>query len=369
VTTPTTRAAATRARTQLAAAIAVAAAALGCTGSPAVRTAERASPRAACTFVNPVGPGADPWVVREKGAYFYVQSRQGGIWVSKAATLRGAIGAPAVRVWTPPDTGWNRTNIWAPELHFIDGRPYIYYAGGRAGPPFLSQHAGVLEGATDDAQGAYLDRGMLYTGDSIATGRANRWSIDLTVGQIGRARYAVWSGWKDDALTDRTPQLLYIAPMSNPWTISANRVLLSAPVESWERGTELDLQEGPELLRHGRDLFVLYSTRESWLRDYRLGELRLRDTAANPLDPTSWTKTGPVFAGTATVYGVGHASFTVSPDGTEDWIVYHAKVSTAPGWDRVVRLQRFRWSADGAPAFGIPVASGEPLPVPSGECR
>src|SRR3989440_1531280 len=38
------------------------------------------------------------------------------------------------------------------------------------------------------------------------------------------------------------------------------------------------------------------------------------------MDPGNWTKSGPVFTGTATVYGVGHASFTVSPDGTEDWI-------------------------------------------------
>jgi GH43 family beta-xylosidase len=331
--------------------------------------AQQAPLRAPCTFVNPIAHGADPWVVREKGSYYYVQSRQGGIFVSKSPTLSGVIGAPAVRVWTAPDTGWNRTNIWAPELHFIEGRPYIYYAGGRAGPPFLYQHAGVLEGASDDPQGAYADRGMLYTGDSISTGRANRWSIDLTVGRIGGTLYAIWSGWKEDALTDRTPQLLYIAPMSSPSTISANRVLLSAPTESWERGTELDLQEGPEVVQHDGAVFVLYSTRESWLREYRLGQLRLRGAAPDPLNPESWTKTGPVFVGTGSVYGVGHASFTVSPDSTEDWIVYHSKVSTTPGWDRVVSMQRFRWLADGSPVFGAPATAGVPTPLPSGECR
>ena len=80
----------------------------------------------------------------------------------------------------------------------------------------------------------------------------------------------------------------------------------------------------------------------------------------------SWVKSGPVFSGTDVVYGVGHASFTVSPDGTEDWIVYHAKKGPEPGWDRVIRTQPFTWSADGSPHFGRPVPPGQALAVPSG---
>ena len=76
-----------------------------------------------------------------------------------------------------------------------------------------------------------------------------------------------------------------------------------------------------------------------------------------------------MFAGTDSVFGVGHASFTTSPDGREDWIAYHAKVSTTPGWNRVVRLQRFGWTADGAPDFGTPVPDSVPLPQPSGQCK
>jgi GH43 family beta-xylosidase len=155
--------------------------------------------------------------------------------------------------------------------------------------------------------------------------------------------------------------------MSNPWTISGPRVRLSSPVESWEVGTELSLQEGPEFLKHGDDVFVIYSTNESWLPAYRLGQLRLR-SGADPLDPSSWVKSGPVFTGTDEVHGVGHASFTTSPDGTEDWIVYHSKRSTEPGWDRVIRAQRFGWKPDGSPDFGVPVPSTEAIPVPSGEC-
>lgn len=85
------------------------------------------------------------------------------------------------------------------------------------------------------------------------------------------------------------------------------------------------------------------------------------------MDPVSWKKRGPVFLGTDQVHGVGHCSFAKSPDGREDWIVYHSKKSTNPGWDRDIRLQPFSWKPDGYPDFGIPVTPGTPMKVPSGE--
>ena len=347
--------------------LALASFAIGCTHAAPVASPSVAT--AACSFANPLGAGADPWVVRRGSTYYYVKSQDRGIRLASANRLADVLTAPARTVWTAPDTGWNRTNIWAPELHYIDGRWYIYYAGGRDGPPFTSQHAGVLQSAGDDPFGPYESRGMLYTGDSVGTHTGNRWSIDLTVGRIGGRLYAVWSGWAHDAATDKTPQQLYMAPMENPWTIAANRVLLSAPDADWERGPELDLQEGPELLRHGRDVFIIYSTRDSWLKEYALGQLRLRDTSANPLDPRSWTKSGPVFTGSDGVLGVGHASFVTTPDESEQWIVYHSKDSPTPGWKRSVRMQRFDWSPDGAPRFAPAARDGERLPLPSGECR
>ena len=341
--------------------------AAACSGDPGKDPVE---PDTRCTFTNPVTPGADPWVVKQGGFYYMVQSRDGGIYVSRSPKLTEAH-TNGVRVWTPPDTGWNRTHVWAPEMHFIDGRWYIYYAAGRAGPPYIHQRSGVLQSVTDDAQGAYVDRGMLYTGDDVATRADPKWAIDVTVRSIRGQMYAVWSGWEQNAADDKTRQHLYIARMSNPWTISSNRVKISSPVESWERGTELDLQEGPQFLqRSAQDpLFIIYSTRESWLQHYKLGQLRLRSADADPMDPASWIKSGPVFSPTGEVFGVGHGSFTVSPDGTEDWHVYHAKTSAAPGWDRVIRMQKFTWNADGSPSFGDPVPSGRRIALPSGECK
>jgi GH43 family beta-xylosidase len=333
-------------------------------------------PLCATTFVNPIGSGADPWVVRSGGKYYSVESRDGGIFVYRSDTLT-SIKQNGVKVWSPASGGWNETDIWAPELHFIDGHWYIYYAAGRPGPSgtdagFTDQRAGVLESTGTDPQGPYLDKGMLYTGDDVAGQTNNVWAIDLTVARIDNQLYAVWSGWLTNQPTHVTPQHLYIARMSNPWTIATNRVKISSPTEAWEDGPQLDLQEGPEFLVNGANIFIVYSTRESFLPDYRLGLLKLESPTADPLNPAKWTKSGPVFTGLPSggVYGVGHASFTVSPDGTENWIVYHAKSLNSPGWDdRKIRTQKFTWNADGTPNFGIPTATGAPVAVPSGQCQ
>jgi GH43 family beta-xylosidase len=337
----------------------------GCASGPAAPRDGGTGP-APCTFANPLGPGQDPWVVRANDHYYLIESRDGGIYLYASETLPDIRKGTPTLIWTPPATGWNRSNIWAPELLFIDGKWYVYYAAGVAGPPFIHQRSGVLESAGADPMGPYTDRGMLHTGEDPSGGAI--WAIDLTVQKLNGQLYAVWSGWEQNASTDKTPQQLYIARMSNPWTITGDRVMISEPVESWEVGTELSLNEGPEFLLHGEDVFIIYSTRESWLKEYRLGQLRL-SRGADPMFRESWTKSGPVFAGTDRVYGTGHASFTKSPDGTEDWIVYHSKRTTQPGWDRIINAKEFHWKADGSPDFGTPPAPGEQIAVPSGGCQ
>jgi GH43 family beta-xylosidase len=129
----------------------------------------------------------------------------------------------------------------------------------------------------------------------------------------------------------------------------------------------LDINEGAEVLKTDTSVFIIYSCRESWLKEYRLGQLKLKSYDADPLKPGNWIKSGPVFQGTDEVHGTGHASFVKSPDGTENWIIYHSKKSTEPGWNRDVRMQQFHWNKDGSPDFGKPVPAGVPLTRPSGE--
>lgn len=317
------------------------------------------------TFTNPVWNGADPWMVKHNDEYIYCSSAGNAIWVSKSVKMTQK-GEPK-KIWQAPTSGWNKSCVWAPEIHFIKRRWYVYYAAGESGPPFIHQRTGVLRSATDDVFSTYEDMGVLYTGDLPTDPTSNIWAIDMTILEHKGKLYAIWSGWIKQEPTDATPQHLYISEMENPWTMKGKRVKLSSPVESWETGGPLNLNEGPEILKNRNKVFVVYSCRESWLVEYRLGLLELINPDGDLLDPTNWKKKGPVFQGNDQVFGVGHCSFVKSPDNTEDWIIYHSKKSTKPGWERDVRIQPFKWNVDGTPDFGIAIPARKSLNLPAGE--
>ena len=312
------------------------------------------------TFTNPVWDGADPWMIKHGDDYVYCLSSNNSIIVSKSKymTQMGEL----KNIWRSPAIGWNNNCIWAPEIHFVSGHWYVYYAAGESGPPFIHQRTGVLRSKTDDVFSDYEDMGMLYTGDTPDELESNVWAIDMTILEHKDKLYAIWSGWLQQQTTDATPQHLYIQEMENPYTLKGKRVLLSSPEKSWETGGLLNLNEGTEILKNADQVLVIYSCCESWLKEYRQGMLQLKDVDGDLLDPLNWSKKGPVFQGNDFVYGVGHCSFVKSPDGTEDWIIYHSKKSTTPGWERDIRMQPFSWNAD-----GTPVSAGKAINRPSGE--
>lgn len=304
------------------------------------------------TFTNPIGNGADPWVVFWQGQYYLTQSG-GNIQVSRAPRLQDVARAAYVRVWTPPATGmWSR-EIWAPEIHYLSGKWYGYVA---ADDGVNDNHRMyVMEGTTQDPQGPMVFKTKINA-------LTDRWAIDGSVLTIAGNNYFIWSGWEG---TVNIRQNIYIAAMSNPWTISGERVLLSTPEFAWEmQGGSPSINEGPQTLYHGNDAFIIYSASGSWSDYYCLGQLRL--VGSNPLDSTAWRKsTVPVFSPTAQVFGPGHCSFAKSPDGTEDWILYHAAIASGAGWNRNLRMQRFTWNADGSPNFGTPIPEGVIQQAPS----
>jgi len=307
------------------------------------------------TFTNPVvDHGADPWVVRWQTNYYFCQSHPDGVWVNRAARLEDIGKDHWQRVWHPPQGTAYSKQIWAPELHFLQGKWYIYVAADDGNN--ASHRMYVLEGTSSDPQKPFNFKGEIAS-------PSDRWAIDGTVLQMPDGKlYFIWSGWPG---TNDGVQNLYIAPMSNPWTIDGRRVCISRPDLKWEQRDFPHINEGPETLWHNGHLFIIYSASAFWDDNYCLGQLTW--TGGDVLDPHSWVKKPePVFKRSADVLGPGHCSFVKSPDGREDWIVYHAHIG--PGTrQRDVRIQRFTWNADGSPDFGIPVSPGVPLRPPSGE--
>jgi hypothetical protein len=69
------------------------------------------------------------------------------------------------------------------------------------------------------------------------------------------------------------------------------------------------------------------------------------------------------------VYAPGHNGFFKSPDGMEDWIVYHANDADdyQCNGQRSTRVQKINWNADGTPDFGVPLSTDTEIAAPSGD--
>ncbi|MCR5755462.1 MAG: glycoside hydrolase family 43 protein [Acetatifactor sp.] len=306
------------------------------------------------TYTNPImESGADPWVILSGDAYYYCcSSVNNSISLARSEKLEELGKAELVKVYEAPKGTQHSAEIWAPELHFACGSWYIYYAADDGDN--MHHRMYVLRGGSnplDPLDGEYSFVGKVAD-------PADKWAIDGTILEHDGKLYFIWSGWEGD---ENIKQDIFIAPMSNPWTISGDRVRISTPDHEWERNGNPWVNEGPEILKHGNAVHIIYSASGSWTDEYCLG--RLTCTDGNFLNPGSWVKAGPVFAKANDVFGPGHASFVKSKDGERDYIVYHAAKYSGAGWNRDVRLQQFGWEGDN-PLFGEPVKAGEELPCP-----
>ena len=306
------------------------------------------------SIVNPVAPeGHDPWVIQKDGTYYYLYSHEGSIWLHQHNQLQDAVQFAGQIIWTPPKNTEYSEEIWAPEIFFIDGYWYVYFAADDGDN--ANHRMFVLKSKTANPFSEYEFVGKLAD-------VSDKWAIDGTVLQHQEKLYFIWSGWEGN---ENVQQNIYIAEMDSPTSIASHRVLISKPEYPWEKvGTPL-VNEGPQTLKNAAgDVFIIYSASGSWTDSYALGQLRL--SGSDPLVAESWDKhPEAVFASTDKVFSPGHASFTKSPDGTEDWIVYHTAKFKGAGWNRDINMKEFTWDSQGNPIFGQPTEKGLVVPAPS----
>jgi GH43 family beta-xylosidase len=313
-------------------------------------------------FHNPlVQQRADPQVsLQPDGWYYYTATvpEYDRIEIRRARSLDDLGAAPAKTVWRKHATGVMGAHIWAPELHRIDGKWYIYFTAGRA-DKIWDIRLYVLENASPDPfQGEWVERGQLKTG-------WESFSLDATTFEHRGQRYLVWTQTAPDGSKGTN---IYLAKMDTPLSIKGPAVLLTKPEYAWEK-VKFAVDEGPAVLvSHGR-VFVTFSA-SATDENYCLGMTSAPDDA-DLLDPASWTKLPqPVFRSSAKngQWGPGHNAFTTTPDGKTDVLVYHARNYREIQGDslhdpnRHTRAQVIHWRPDGMPDFGEPVADA-PRPV------
>jgi GH43 family beta-xylosidase len=291
--------------------------------------------------------------------WYYLSTTTGGeVKLRRARHIGDLATATDTVVWKDDDPTRDR-EMWAAEFHLLDSghgpRWYLYFTASD-GKADDHHRMYVVESAGTDPMGPYTFKAKLRTDPNDAF-----YAIDGTVlKQANGTLYFVWCGRPSD-----TGQGLYISRMANPWTLTGSRTYL--PADGF--GCPV-VREGPETLQHDGKVFLVYSMCGASTPDYRLGML-VANAGDDLVQASSWHQHPKLLFARVDQYGVygpGHNFFFKSPDGKQDWIVYHAKGSTRDTYaDRSTRAQPFTWNADGTPNFGLPQPLEADIPVPSGE--
>jgi GH43 family beta-xylosidase len=311
-------------------------------------------------WTNPIVPQrADPHVFLHRDGYYYFVAtvpEYDRIELRRARTLGELTTAAPKVIWRRHAHGPMGAHIWAPEIHFLNGRWYVYFAAGDA-EAIWNIRMYVLENSSPNPlEGTWTEKGQIKMNWESFT-------LDATTFENRGTHYLVWAQSGQDPKITGTG--IYIAKMDTPWSITGKQVAITLPELPWER-VGYNVNEGPAVLQKNGRIFLTYSA-SATDANYCLGMLTASDTA-DLLDPKSWTKSPePVFKSNPATsqYGPGHNGFTTTPDGKTDILVYHdrnyEKIQGDPlnNRDRATRAQVIRWKPDGTPDFGVPVADGK----------
>jgi len=309
---------------------------------------------------------ADPQaMLHTDGQYYFMatSAEWDRIELSRTRDLNALATAETKVLWREHGSGPMSAHIWAPEIHFIDGKWYVYFTASRKDSIWEVRPYVLSNDSADPFKGEWKELGRLDTGwDSF--------SLDGTTFKHKGKRYFVWTQ------RGRTPEEgrgtnIYIAQMSSPTTITGKVTLLTRPEFDWEK-KKYDVNEGPAVLIRNGKVFMTFSA-SAIDANYCMG-LLTASADADLLDAASWKKSPePVFRSSEAngQYGPGHNSFTTTPDGKTDILVYHAREyreilgSELADPNRNTRAQVLRWKSDGTPDFGEPQADiGKVAPKP-----
>lgn len=300
---------------------------------------------------------ADPYVYRHgDGCYYFTATLPAydGIALRRAEALEELPYAGETLIWEKHKTGAMGAHIWAPELHYLQGKWYIYFAAGDAEDKWHIRPYVLECKGQDPMHDGWEERGMLQCAEEDEFSFRS-FSLDATVFEHKGQDYCVWA---EKIGVGKMISNLYIARMESPTKLATVQVLLTTPDYGWER-QGFWVNEGPAVLKHNGKIYLTYSASDTGA-NYCMGMLTL-DANGDPLDPHCWEKKRhPVLASEdgKGVYGPGHNSFSTDREGN-DVIIFHGRTRKEITGDplddpnRHTMIRKILWKPNGEPVFRI----------------
>lgn len=293
-------------------------------------------------------------------AFYDIDHGYDRIILRRSKTIEGLAAAEEITIWNAPSTGQMAKHVWAPEIHKINGRWYVFFAAGNSNAHWaIRPYVLVCQG--DDPYNVENWKqadgtAEIHAATSEEAAYFKNMSLDMTYFEHNGKHYVIWA----DIIGQSTLYMQEIDP-DQPWTGKGKVLKLTEPVYAWERNVER-VNEGATILKSDDRIFITFSAAGTG-PEYCIGML-YADTNADLMDAASWTKLDYPVLTSADVpgeYGPGHNSFTVDEEGNAIF-VYHARseecynnqcqwASAGSLYDpcRHARVKRVHWSEDGFP--------------------
>ncbi len=285
------------------------------------------------TYANPfILERADPYIVKGPDGYYYFTASYpmkeendlegyDRVILRRARRLEELAEAEEVTIWRAGDATVSHRFIWAPELHFIGGRWYVFYAGSCDKGNRWAFDCHVLQcDSADPYTGTWTERGKFQKRSDDAFSFTG-FSLDMTYFEAAGRSYVIWAQHNEEKVS-----CLYLGEVTReePWKLISLPVLLTKPEYDWEK-VRYAVNEGPAVLQHNGRIFVCFSASGTG-PEYCVGALEAREDS-NLLERASWRKyEKPLLTSEDLTdeYGPGHNSFTKDENGN-DVFVYHAR--------------------------------------------
>lgn len=297
---------------------------------------------------------ADPAMCRWQGKYYFISTNDldgnHTLYIRQADTIPGLVTAPQHLILDTQTYEHLGSLLWAPELHIINGKLYIFHAGTPG--PFGQEQSHVMalkEGGNPlKASSWELPRRVVRKDGSPLYDKGI--TLDMTVFRSAGRLYAAWSQRQFDPVD--LGAWLYIAELDpdRPWQLLSDPQVLTIPEYGWENNHTF-VVEGPFALYRAGRILLTYS---GALVDstYVVGLLSMAD-GADPLDPASWTKENYPLLTSRSVegeFGPGHNAYVTDEDGLV-WNTYHAR----PGvkGPRSSGIRRVHFNAENFPVLDM----------------
>lgn len=321
-------------------------------------------------YVNPfILERADPYVIKGDDDFYYFTASYpmksdkdtngyDRVVLRRARELTELPKAEEKTIWQATENTESHRFIWAPELHKIAGKWYVFYAGSCSTENNWAFDCRVLQcQGQDPYNDIWVEKGKfqkLPEDDFSFTG----FSLDMTYFEANGKSYVIWAQHSPEKIS-----CLYMGEVNpaEPWKLISLPMLLTEPEYDWEK-VRFAVNEGPSVLKHDGKVWVCFSASGTG-PEYCVGALEASEQS-DLLAKESWIKHEKPFLTSEDLeeeYGPGHNSFTKDKDGN-DIIVYHARSKECfegkcgysendPLHDpcRHARVRTVTWSEDGVP--------------------